>query len=80
MYIPCVRRSYCSLYVDTVYRKDQWEHLVLSHCRLHHQKSRYVYDLFYKRKAISRGGFIRVKEMGLRYISRGGFMRLRRWG
>ena len=23
--------------------------------RIHHQKSRYVYDLFYKRKAISRG-------------------------
>ena len=27
------------------------------HCyyRIHHQKSRYVYDLFYRRKAISRG-------------------------
>ena len=24
--------------------------------RLHHQRSRYVYELFYKRKAISRGG------------------------
>jgi hypothetical protein len=23
--------------------------------RLHHQKSRYIYDLFYRRKAISRG-------------------------
>lgn len=23
--------------------------------RLHHQRSRYIYDLFYKRKAISRG-------------------------
>lgn len=23
--------------------------------RIHHQKSRYVYELFYKRKAISRG-------------------------
>ena len=24
-------------------------------CRIHHQKSRYIYDLYYKRKAISRG-------------------------
>jgi G10 protein len=23
--------------------------------RIHHQKSRYIYDLFYKRRAISRG-------------------------
>ena len=41
--------------------------------RLHHQKSRYVYDLFYKRKAISRGGFICVK------VSRGGFIRDNWW-
>ena len=26
--------------------------------RLHHQRSRYIYDLFYRRKAISRGNFI----------------------
>lgn len=24
--------------------------------KIHHQKSRYIYDLFYRRKAISRGG------------------------
>lgn len=25
--------------------------------KIHHQKSRYIYDLFYRRKAISRGKF-----------------------
>lgn len=25
--------------------------------KIHHQKSRYIYDLFYRRKAISRGEF-----------------------
>jgi hypothetical protein len=29
--------------------------LLLVSGRIHHQKSRYVFDLFYKRKAISRG-------------------------
>ena len=26
--------------------------------RIHHQKSRYIFDLFYKRKAISRGKWV----------------------
>lgn len=26
--------------------------------KIHHQKSRYIYDLFYRRKAISRGGLL----------------------
>jgi bud site selection protein 31 len=25
--------------------------------KIHHQKSRYIYDLFYRRKAISRGEY-----------------------
>lgn len=28
--------------------------------RLHHQKSRYIYDLFYRRKAISRGNDLKL--------------------
>ena len=48
-------------------RKREWEgnchyythHTYMYECnqlfRIHHQKSRYVYELFYKRKAISRG-------------------------
>lgn len=27
--------------------------------KIHHQRSRYIYDLFYKRKAISRGTYSR---------------------
>ena len=26
--------------------------------KIHHQKSRYIYDLFFRRKAISRGNFV----------------------
>ena len=29
--------------------------------KIHHQRSRYIFDLFYKRKAISRGEFDTVK-------------------
>ena len=30
--------------------------------RIHHQKSRYIFDLFYKRKAISRGMYFRLES------------------
>ena len=40
--------------------------------RIHHQRSRYVYDLFYKRKAISRGESrwpLSLLEVSLFYLS-----------
>ena len=38
--------------------------------RIHHQKSRYLYDLFYRRKAISRGGCYISKSTTISGISK----------
>jgi hypothetical protein len=50
----CLFNTLWSSIYKCVCARDGDDHVSLIY-RIHHQKSRYVYELFYKRKAISRG-------------------------